>query len=385
MEGRRHVTQDGESCSSRRNHSRTLARMVSIIFLSVVVALPHPRESPSVATKSGRAEYNRHVRFLGSTRSHLRLRGGSGAVEAESDSKSSDSTSSKDGASTLRTSSPLSSSDKTDNAVDPELQFLLEQGKTLKREGNELHDSEHYHDAAMKYEVAKKLLQDYRPKSKEASDIIKGCCLNLASCYIKLSDWDKTIDICTEVLAQEHNNFKALYRRGLAYKEIAALIPSKSFGASPQDQTAVNNISIDAVANAAALAGSPSDADGAEGLQPKARSRGRMLQLAFRDMINAWTKQPWDEVVNGKLAELRQALRDEGLRSDVEEFDAMAASMGISGATADDSEGALIANMAELVRKEPARVREAATRLRALDASILADYLKARHPSTGSC
>ncbi|WFD32539.1 hypothetical protein MSPP1_003587 [Malassezia sp. CBS 17886] len=43
---------------------------------------------------------------------------------------------------------------------------------------------------------------------------------NLAACHLKLDQYDETIRACTEVLAEEDTNVKALHRRAVAYEKL---------------------------------------------------------------------------------------------------------------------------------------------------------------------
>jgi len=43
--------------------------------------------------------------------------------------------------------------------------------------------------------------------------------LNISQAYLKLSKFTEVIDNCTNVIKDEGDNVKALYRRGLAYSK----------------------------------------------------------------------------------------------------------------------------------------------------------------------
>ncbi|CAG9318660.1 unnamed protein product [Blepharisma stoltei] len=78
-------------------------------------------------------------------------------------------------------------------------------------------------------------------KHREAVLEIKNpICLNLAMVRIKLENYRKAIDLCNEVLKEDKENVKALYRKALAYKglrlfEEAFEYASRAFKANPSD------------------------------------------------------------------------------------------------------------------------------------------------------
>uniref|UniRef100_A0A061SH88 Tetratricopeptide repeat-containing family protein n=1 Tax=Tetraselmis sp. GSL018 TaxID=582737 RepID=A0A061SH88_9CHLO len=84
----------------------------------------------------------------------------------------------------------------------------------LKEEGNALHRQQRFAEAVEKYSRAHANMETHT--SQEGRALRKACALNLASCCLKLDRSDEAIRLCTEVLAQDPSNPKALYRRGMA-------------------------------------------------------------------------------------------------------------------------------------------------------------------------
>jgi hypothetical protein len=87
----------------------------------------------------------------------------------------------------------------------------------IKNEGNQLHNSGQYEEAAAKYLLAKTNLEgDVSPQAK---NIIKSCSLNLAMCYLKTKNYASVVEHASSVInSGDSGNLKALYRRGMAYK-----------------------------------------------------------------------------------------------------------------------------------------------------------------------
>lgn len=58
---------------------------------------------------------------------------------------------------------------------------------------------------------------------KYIAEIEIPCCLNLAHCYLKTENWHHAIKYATQVLENDADNVKALYRRGVAYTKIGEI------------------------------------------------------------------------------------------------------------------------------------------------------------------
>eukprot|EP00960_Hanusia_phi_P072406 767778-Hanusia_phi.AAC.12 len=112
---------------------------------------------------------------------------------------------------------------------DPQVRRALDAATALKQEGNAMHVRSDYQGAVLKYAEARESLGNLT-KSREARVVIRSCLLNEASCYIKMKEFAKVVELCDQVLEHENLNFKALYRRGLSYKELAMACRSEDHG-----------------------------------------------------------------------------------------------------------------------------------------------------------
>lgn len=69
-------------------------------------------------------------------------------------------------------------------------------------------------------------------KSAETQDFRKACMLNMRSCQLNLGHYDSCAMECSEVLATESNDCKALYRPGQAYHGLKRFKRSFAHGCS---------------------------------------------------------------------------------------------------------------------------------------------------------
>ena len=80
--------------------------------------------------------------------------------------------------------------------VDPD---ALQKARKLKDQGNTLFEKKSlFADAIQCYNEALSILQDY-VFSDEAKELKKSCLLNAALCYSKSKDFNKTVQLCTQV------------------------------------------------------------------------------------------------------------------------------------------------------------------------------------------
>ncbi len=366
----------------------------SLLFISVSLALPiEPKFSPILRSM--------HVERINSMGKSLKLRGGSDLNSTVNGVTDTPGTLDRNDLSqtvttTLNTSCSPGDGTLAENAAEcegsqqPDLAETLEKGRTLKEEGNALHTAEQFREAAAKYHAARLILHSRRSDSLAAS-LEQSCALNLASCHLKLRDWGAAETACTDVLAMDHSNFKALYRRGIARLSMVT---------SPH--TAPSALSGDEAlrTNATELRASDGDSGGGgdeETEQRPARTAQRTLELALGDLTGAWAASPLDPAVAAAVDELRAAMAAHGMHERVAELDAAAAPLGAFGAfggggggggesgwvgAADAGEARLKAAAARL-KSDPAALRAAVAALRTARPATLAAYLRA-HPIPGA-
>ena len=87
-----------------------------------------------------------------------------------------------------------------------------------KTDGNTLFAQGKFARAIQKYDLATSYTK-FIPgdEAKAADDLATICKLNAAQCFLKLQNYSEAEKRCTEVLKNDNNNIKALYRRALAY------------------------------------------------------------------------------------------------------------------------------------------------------------------------
>ncbi|GJP59155.1 hypothetical protein CLOP_g8805 [Closterium sp. NIES-67] len=119
-------------------------------------------------------------------------------------------------------------------------QYELNAATMLKNEGNKLHGLGKYSEAAEKYNRARDNLAMH--SSPAAVSLRRTCAVNLMSCHLKTQSFSHAVSVGSQVISEDASNLKALYRRGLAYKELGQLKEavadlSKAAQISPGDET----------------------------------------------------------------------------------------------------------------------------------------------------
>ncbi|CAI5487698.1 unnamed protein product [Closterium sp. Naga37s-1] len=188
-------------------------------------------------------------------------------------------------------------------------QYELNAATMLKNEGNKLHGMGKYSEAAEKYNRARDNLAMH--SSPAAVSLRRTCAVNLMSCHLKTNAFAHAVSVGTQVISEDGSNLKALYRRGLAYKELgqlkeAAADLSTAAQISPDDETLAGvlretkaaleatkkKVSLEEIdegddAPAASLAGSTAPGDDDE--QGSSSSGGAEWQPQEHGTLFCWT------------------------------------------------------------------------------------------------
>ncbi|ODM91802.1 hypothetical protein Ocin01_14879 [Orchesella cincta] len=93
---------------------------------------------------------------------------------------------------------------------------------SLKEQGVELFSKGFVIDAFYKFSKATKYIHLIKPRCRHIHQVKLLTTLqsNMASCHVKVKNWEDAIELCNMVLEQDPNNVKVLYRRGWSYIEI---------------------------------------------------------------------------------------------------------------------------------------------------------------------
>ena len=90
----------------------------------------------------------------------------------------------------------------------------------VKKDQNYAEASKHYSKALFALSMLQKnenrIIPDEAAFEKFQKDIEIPACLNLGLAYLKIKEYDLSVKYCTQALAKEPNNDKALYRRGMS-------------------------------------------------------------------------------------------------------------------------------------------------------------------------
>ncbi|XP_057540358.1 peptidyl-prolyl cis-trans isomerase PASTICCINO1 [Amaranthus tricolor] len=109
---------------------------------------------------------------------------------------------------------------------------IMQEAENIRSTGNRLFKEAKYELAKAKYE---KVLRDFNhvnpPSDEDGKEFLNTrnmLHLNVAACYLKMGECRKSIETCNKVLDANPVHVKALYRRGMAYMELAEFQEAKN-------------------------------------------------------------------------------------------------------------------------------------------------------------
>mmetsp|Transcript_52659 Transcript_52659/g.115454 ORF Transcript_52659/g.115454 Transcript_52659/m.115454 type:complete len:498 (+) Transcript_52659:68-1561(+) len=103
------------------------------------------------------------------------------------------------------------------NQMSGQRKYYQSAAEMLKTEGNTLVKSGKYQHALAKYEKAESNMQQF--KDEEAQKMAVALKGNISLCHLKLGNFRDCQKVCSEILAQDAKNVKALFRRSQAYEQ----------------------------------------------------------------------------------------------------------------------------------------------------------------------
>lgn len=116
----------------------------------------------------------------------------------------------------------------------------LAEAELLKANGTEAFKAKRFAEAQDSYAQAAELISApyVSPAGKEAhsSQLLVSCWLNEAQCYLLMKEWEGADTACSNVLVDEPQNVKALFRRGKARIELG------DFGGAKTDLREANKL-----------------------------------------------------------------------------------------------------------------------------------------------
>lgn len=102
--------------------------------------------------------------------------------------------------------------------------YMVNGAVTLKDEGNEQVRSGDYNGAIETFTKAILNLESCTTPDESVLSVLQSLRLNSALCYLKLQDYPNVIAMCDPVLNRDPNSVKALYRRGVAKRELGNVL-----------------------------------------------------------------------------------------------------------------------------------------------------------------
>jgi tetratricopeptide (TPR) repeat protein len=102
--------------------------------------------------------------------------------------------------------------------------YIVNGATTLKNEGNEKVRAGDYAGGVELFKKALDNLNGVPTPDESVKSVSQSIRLNLALCYLKLKEYDNCVSVCDEVLSLDNRSIKALYRRGVARRELGQIL-----------------------------------------------------------------------------------------------------------------------------------------------------------------
>ncbi|XP_038675598.1 zinc finger CCCH domain-containing protein 7A isoform X3 [Scyliorhinus canicula] len=122
--------------------------------------------------------------------------------------------------------------------------FLQDLVKNLYDEGNDKFRERNWADALSQYTEALNVADYASEEVSIVNGVIEKLYANRAACYLNLGHYNEVLDDCDKALELNHNNYRALYRKGKSLKELgrhkdAYEVVAKCSLAVPQDDDVI--------------------------------------------------------------------------------------------------------------------------------------------------
>ena len=102
--------------------------------------------------------------------------------------------------------------------------YMVNGATQLKNDGNDQVRSGDYTGAIETFKKAITNLEGCATPDDSVYSLLQSLRLNTALCYLKLEDYRNVIDVCDPVLVRDPKSVKALYRRGVAKRELGQVL-----------------------------------------------------------------------------------------------------------------------------------------------------------------
>jgi tetratricopeptide (TPR) repeat protein len=102
--------------------------------------------------------------------------------------------------------------------------YMLNGATQLKNEGNEKVKAGDYKSGADTFRKALQNLETVKIPDASVISLIQSIRLNMALCHLKLEEYNDCVSVCDRVLDKDSKSIKALFRRGIAKRELGDIL-----------------------------------------------------------------------------------------------------------------------------------------------------------------